>query len=401
MRLIHTSDWHLGKKLNGYSRIEEQEKFCDDFVERVKELNVDIIIIAGDVIDCNDSSLEGENLFYKTASRLSNNGQRCVLVVRGDNDSKKQLSRIKEFVKDKGIIVIDDLMNIVDPKKYSGYEIIDSKEGYIKLNIRGNEIGIITLPYCNEIELNNFISSCNRDFDNYDSYTSKVGQVFNILEECFCDKDINIAVGHVIVDGGEDNNLSTRLLDSTKITKRDLPSKAHYVALGHLHKMQKISQRINAYYSGSPLQYSKYEREDSKGGYLVEINNGKKPIVEELYFDNYKPIELFTCNEISKALEICEENKNRDIWAYFEIKTSKDISSQTIKKMKETLKDIVEIMPLNNKDNLSDECNIDKSMAELFKSFYYYNNDSEVSGELMNLFLEISSKEGEINHEAN
>ncbi|MGL5348675.1 MAG: metallophosphoesterase family protein [Peptostreptococcaceae bacterium] len=400
MRFIHTSDWHLGKKLNGYSRIEEQKKFCDDFVERVRDLNIDLVIIAGDVIDCNDSSLEGNHLFYQTVSRISNDGQRCVLVVRGDNDSTKQLSVIRELSKDKGVIVVGSLMDRIEPKKYSGYEILDSKEGYIKLNIRGNEIGIITLPYCNENELNNFISSHNRVFENYDSYTSKVGQVFNILEESFCDKDINIAIGHVIVDGGEDYNLSTRLLDSTKIVKKDLPNKAQYVALGHFHKMQKISERINAYYSGSPLPYSKYEREDSKGGYLVEINNNKT-IVEELYFDNYKPIELFICNEISRALEICEENKHRDIWSYFEIKTSKSISSQNIKKMKETLKDIVEIMPLNNRDDSSQECNIDKSMAELFKSYYYYNNESEVSGELMNLFLEISSKEGETNYEAN
>ena len=400
MRFIHTSDWHLGKTLDRYSRIEEQKKFCHDFIERVNEENIDMIIIAGDIIDYTNNSSEGEELFYSTVSKISNNGQRCVLIVKGDKDNLKKLSSISSLVHKQGILIVDKLNTKIEPIKYSGFEVTNSNEGSIKLNIKGEKIVIATLPYCSESELDRFISKHDDKYEKQQSYSSKVSKVFNILENYYEDNSINIAVSHVSVAGGENNNLTNRSLENSSVEKRDLPQKSQYIALGHLHKMQKISERINAYYSGSPLQYSKYEREDSKGGYLVEINNNNKPIVEELYFDNYRPIELFTCNEISRALEICEENKNRDIWSYFEIKTSKAISSQNIKKMKETLKGIVEIMPLN-KDNLSEECNIDKSMAELFKSFYYYNNESEVSGELMNLFLEISSKEGETNHETN
>ena len=130
------------------------------------------------------------------------------------------------------------------------------------------------------------------------------------------------------------------------VEKNDLPSKAQYIALGHLHKPQKASQRLNAYYSGSPLQYSKDERTYTKGAYIVDIKAGKKPKIEEIYFNNYKPIEVFKCNGIEEALQLCEENKERDIWSYFEIKTEEVISQSNIKKMKDILKDIIEIKPI-------------------------------------------------------
>ncbi len=111
-----------------------------------------------------------------------------------------------------------------------------------------------------------------------------------------------------------------------------MPEKAQYTALGHLHKQQKASERLNAYYSGSPLQYSKDERAYTKGAYIVDIKAGEKPIIEDVYFNNYKPIEVFKCNGIEEALDICEQNQDREIWSYFEINTDEIISQNEIKK---------------------------------------------------------------------
>ena len=66
MKFIHTSDWHIGKNLEGHSRLEEQEKFCDDFVKIVEENNIDMVIIAGDVYDTSNPPAGAETLFYKT-----------------------------------------------------------------------------------------------------------------------------------------------------------------------------------------------------------------------------------------------------------------------------------------------------------------------------------------------
>ncbi|HBF5407103.1 TPA: exonuclease subunit SbcD, partial [Clostridioides difficile] len=83
MRFIHTSDWHLGKSLEGHSRIEEQAKFCEEFIKIVESNEIDMVIIAGDVYDTSNPPAQAEKLFYQTVSRLANNGQRCVLIISG------------------------------------------------------------------------------------------------------------------------------------------------------------------------------------------------------------------------------------------------------------------------------------------------------------------------------
>ena len=66
MRILHTSDWHLGKNLEGYSRMEEQEAFLKDFVEIVDTYQVDMVIIAGDVYDSPNPPAKAEKMFYDT-----------------------------------------------------------------------------------------------------------------------------------------------------------------------------------------------------------------------------------------------------------------------------------------------------------------------------------------------
>ncbi len=63
----------------------------------------------------------------------------------------------------------------------------------------------------------------------------------------------------------------------------------------------------------------------------MDIKAGEKPIIEDVYFNNYKPIEVFKCNGIEEALDICEQNQDKEIWSYFEINTEEVISQNEIK----------------------------------------------------------------------
>ena len=230
------------------------------------------------------------------------------------------------------------------------------------------------------------------------TYSSKIGDIFRKLEENFEEDSINIAVSHLFVCGGDssDSERQIQLGGSLVVDKHDLPQKSQYTALGHLHKPQKVSERLNVYYSGSPLQYSVKENMYAKGANIVEIHAKENPVITPIYFNNYKPIEIFKCDGIEEALKVCEENKDRDIWSYFEIKTEEVISQDNIKKMKSYLKDIVEIKPIITSEY--EENNIDvkeKSMAQLFNDFYKFKEKCEPRGELMDLFLNIVSEEGE------
>ena len=400
MKFIHTSDWHIGKNLEGHSRLEEQEKFCDDFVKIVEENNIDMVIIAGDVYDTSNPPAGAETLFYKTICRLADDGNRCVLVIAGNHDNPERLSAVSPLAKEQGIIILGYPLSSTTESKYKGFEITEAGRGYLKLKIGGEKATIITLPYPSEKRLNDAIRNVDDENELQKNYSNKVGDIFRKLEENFEEDSINIAVSHLFVSGGDpsDSERQIQLGGSLVVDKHDLPQKAQYTALGHLHKPQKASERLNVYYSGSPLQYSVKERIYAKGANIVEIHANETPVVEQVYFNNYKPIEVFKCDGIEEALKVCEENKDRDIWSYFEIKTDEVISQENIKKMKEYLKDIIEIKPIITSHY--EEENIDlkeKSMAQLFNDFYKLKEKCEPRGELMDLFLNIVSEEGEEN----
>ena len=398
MRFIHTSDWHIGKNLEGHSRLEEQEKFCDDFIQIVEENDIDMVIIAGDVYDTSNPPAGAETLFYKTVCKLAKGGKRCVLVIAGNHDNPERLSAVTPLASEQGIIILGYPLSKAVERKYEGFEIVEAKEGCLKLNINGEKATIITLSYPSEKRLNDVIKDAESDEELQRSYSSKVGEIFRKLEENFEDDSINIAVSHLYVAGGDpsDSERQIQLGGSLTVDKQDLPQRAQYIALGHLHKPQKASERLNVYYSGSPLQYSKKERIYAKGANIVDIKAGEKPEIKPIYFNNYKPIEVFKCNGIEEALQVCEENKDRDIWSYFEIKTDEVISQSNIKKMKEYLKDIVEIKPIITSDYEYEEVDIkEKSMGQLFSEFYKFREKCEPRGEIMDLFLNLVSKEGE------
>lgn len=398
MRFIHTSDWHIGKNLEGHSRLEEQEKFCNDFIQIVEENNIDMVIIAGDVYDTSNPPAGAETLFYKTVCKLAKGGKRCVLVIAGNHDNPERLSAVTPLASEQGIIILGYPLSKAVERKYEGFEIVEAKEGCLKLNINGEKATVITLPYPSDKRLNDVIKDAESDEELQRSYSSKVGAIFRNLEENFEDDSINIAVSHLYVAGGDpsDSERQIQLGGSLTVDKQDLPQRAQYIALGHLHKPQKASERLNVYYSGSPLQYSKKERIYAKGANIVDIKAGEKPEIKLIYFNNYKPIEVFKCNGIEEALQVCEENKDRDIWSYFEIKTDEVISQSNIKKMKEYLKDIVEIKPIITSDYEYEEVDIkEKSMGQLFSEFYKFREKCEPRGEIMDLFLNLVSKEGE------
>ncbi|MGM9531612.1 MAG: exonuclease SbcCD subunit D, partial [Intestinibacter sp.] len=114
------------------------------------------------------------------------------------------------------------------------------------------------------------------------------------------------------------------------------------------------------------------------------------------YFKNYKPIEVFKCKGIEEALNICEENKEKDIWSYFEITTEEVISQNDIKAMKSLLNDIIEIKPIINSNYEYEHIDMrEKTMKELFIEYYKFRNKVEPKGELLDLFLHIVEEEGE------
>lgn len=86
MKILHTADWHLGKKLDRFPRIEEQVLVLEEIINIAEKEAVDLVIIAGDLFDNFNPSVEASDLFYKTLKKLANEGKRPVIAISGNHD---------------------------------------------------------------------------------------------------------------------------------------------------------------------------------------------------------------------------------------------------------------------------------------------------------------------------
>ena len=134
MRILHTADWHLGKNLEGQSRMDEQEQFLNDFVKIVNDNNIDLIMIAGDVYDNSNPPARAEKMFYDTLKRLSGNGERLTLVISGNHDNPDRLVAAGPLAREHGIIMVGTPKTVVSCGEYGNHKVIESGEGFIEVD---------------------------------------------------------------------------------------------------------------------------------------------------------------------------------------------------------------------------------------------------------------------------
>lgn len=404
MRIIHTSDWHLGKSLEGFSRLEEQEKFIKEFTEIVNQNDVDLVIIAGDIYDNGNPSAAAESLFYKALKDISDGGRRAVLVIAGNHDNPDRLVAASPLASDTGIILLGVPKSCAQIGNFEGFSIKAAGEGYVEIEINSESAVIITLAYPSEKRLNEIFTEEFDEAKNHMNYSQRIGSFFETLSGKYREDTINLAVSHLYVSGGEtsDSERSIEVGGSYAVDASMLPKKAQYIALGHLHRPQSIHyENMEIHYAGSPIQYSKSEINYSKCVYLIDAKPRVKPDITELYLKNYKPIEVWKCDSIPDAILKCKDNSERDIWVYLEIKTDRYIEQSEIKQMKDLRSGIIEIKPIIDGLDESpvgfDDLN-DRNVGDMFREYYKKQRGTEPTDELMELFLKIAG-EGDENHE--
>lgn len=401
MRILHTGDWHLGKNLEGCSRLKEQEAFLNDFVNIVEEQNIDLVIIAGDIYDNSNPPAQAEKLFYDTLKKLSKNGERATLVISGNHDNPERLVAAGPLAMEHGIIMVGTPKTVVMPGKYGNHEIVRSGEGYIELKVGQETAVILTVPYPSEKRLNEVLyNEMQEAEEKAATYGERIKALFDSLKTQYREDTINLVVSHLFaMDSEESGSERSIQLGGSYIVSGDcFPEEAQYIALGHVHKPQIVpGTNRRARYSGSPLQYNKREINFKKQCLVVEVTVGTPAQVEELELPVYKPIEIWKCESIESAIERCEAEKERDCYVYLEIETDRYIREDEIKMMKSNKADILEILPkikgqAEEEERLQHQIT-DEKIEDIFKAFYKKERGVEAQDEVLQVLMTIINEE--------
>jgi len=401
LRILHTGDWHLGKNLEGASRMDEQELFLNDFVDIVEKNKVDLVIIAGDVYDNSNPPARAEKMFYDTLKKLSKNGERLILVIAGNHDNPERLVAAGPLAMEHGIIMSGTPKTVIQCGEYGQHKVINSGEGFIEVEINNEKAVILTVSYPSEKRLNEVLyGEMDSDEDRVKTYGERIKSLFDSLEKNYRSDTINLVVSHLFAMGSEEggSERSIQLGGSYIVNGSCFPKEAQYIALGHVHKPQIVpGTNKKARYSGSPLHYNKKEINIKKKCFIIDVKANEECVVNEIELKIYKPIEIWKCESISDAIDKCEENKDRNCWVYLEVKCDRYIREDEIKKMKGIKKDILEIIPKlqSDEENESAVTIQEKSFEEIFREFYKKERNIEADDEVVNLLLKLVSEEGD------
>jgi len=408
MKILHTSDWHLGKNLEQINRIEEQREFIDCLCKTVKEEKIDLVLVAGDIYDTYNPSAAAEELFYDAIDRLNDRGKRAVIVIAGNHDNPERLCAASPLAYKNGIILLGYPVSDAGIYKISGgnIKIVDSGPGWLELCLPGCEYHavIITLPYPSESRLEEILSQQADEEILQKAYSDKIGSIFSSLSQKFRDDTVNLAVGHLFLRGGKESESERTLQVGGALTVDPslLPSNAHFVALGHLHRPQEIwNAPCPVFYSGSPLAYSFSEAEHSKAVYVIDAVPGEKVEVRPLYLDCGKPLRRWVAEEgIGQAIRWCKEGRDANAWIDLEIVTDRILTLEEQKTLRSLHPGIINIRPRLKPETVegtSLQSREGRKIDELFNDYYKYRMGREISQELMGAFIEIlNDEDGEV-----
>ena len=409
MRILHTSDWHLGRNLEQISRIGEQREFIDQLCRSVEEQNVELVLVAGDIYDTSNPSAAAEELFYEAIDRLCGNGRRAVVVIAGNHDNPERLCAASPLARRKGIILLgypgSDAGADLQSDSAATF-ITDSGPGWLELCIPGCEhhAVVITMPYPSEARLEELLTLEADESALQQAYSERVGGIFRKLEEKFREDTVNLVVAHLFLLGGSasDSERTLQVGGAMTVDPSAMPAKAHYAALGHLHRPQEIRNApCPVFYAGSPLAYSFSEADYAKAVYFIDAKPGEKAIVTPCYLNCGRPLRKWLADKgMGQALEWCREGRDANAWIDLEIVTDRIFTAEEQKTLRSLNPGIINIRPRIKAEDaeMSEfQSREGRRIDDLFGDYYKYRMGTEIPDDLMRAFLEIVNGDDEEN----
>jgi exonuclease SbcD len=253
MRILHTSDWHIGRSFHGHSTLDALTGVLDVLVTQVREHAVDVVIVAGDVFDSAAPSAACYPVLSRALAALADAGAR-VVVTSGNHDSAARLGFQSALLRD-GIAVVTDPTTVGTPVTFT-----DDHGPVHVYGIPYLEPAIVRHLWSG-VELRTQAQTMAHALDLVRADLAERGGRSIVAAHCFAaGVDSTPGVEREIRQGG---------LDVVPLSAFDGPD---YVALGHIHGRQQLSERVR--YAGAPLHYSFGEAGKPRGSWLVDIGAG-------------------------------------------------------------------------------------------------------------------------------
>lgn len=315
MKILHTSDWHFGMPLGTMNYIEDQRYFRDQLISIIKAENVEAVICAGDVYDSSVTNADAIKLYNDTFTEICGKLGVTAIVIAGNHDSGPRLSACGELLKKSGLYVSGRLTRNIEPV------VLDS-----------GKVCVYPIPFFNRDEVAALFPE---KADEIRSYETAFKIVCDNIREKTDKNAINIVVAHSLIVNAELSlsDRSARVGLATAVSK-DVFDGFDYVALGHIHKPQTVTDTIR--YSGSPIKYSfGTEEKQEKSVVIIDTGDMSKKTVALAQLHDRKTV-------VGKYDEIISHTEYADCYLSVEL-TDKYAGPQIYSDLKEKFPFLIEL----------------------------------------------------------
>ncbi len=270
MKILHTSDWHIGRMLYGRKRYEEFEAFLDWMAETIDHEQVDVLLVAGDIFDTSTPSNRAQALYYRFLCRVAASSCRHVVVIAGNHDSPTFLNAPRELLRVLDVHVVGAVT------EQRGDEVLVLGNG-----AGSPELIVCAVPYLRDRDIR--VAEAGESIEDKErkliegirNHYAEVVALAEQQREMLGVKVPIVAMGHLFTAGGQtadgDGVRELYVGSLAHVTAGGFPDAIDYLALGHLHVPQKVGGSELMRYSGSPLPMGFGEAKQEKSVCLLEF----------------------------------------------------------------------------------------------------------------------------------
>ena len=381
MNILHTSDWHIGKRLMDRERLPEQIAALDEIVRICDERDVDLVLVAGDVFDTYMPSADAEEVFFRAVKRIAGE-KRAVVIVSGNHDDGVRLAASAPLAAEEGIYLFGGGYDVVPVGGERAVKAVASGEGYAVIaNARGEQVYINALPYPNEARL--------KEEKTDESYADKLRRWIVRGEAGFSGNMPHILLSHLFVAGGKVSESERDIdLGGARAVPVSLFSAFDYVALGHLHKPQKLGENVR--YSGSLLQYSFDEFEKKQ---VILLHTQEKSLeIEEIPLLSGRKLVRLEEENVERAAALLKQYPG----AFIELtlRLSAPLTSQETQLLRAANDGLVSLIVRTRAESSAPVIKRSSlSSKQLFEEYYRCVYGEDPASDLTQAFLELLEEE--------
>ncbi len=301
MKILHTADWHIGKKLHKHELSRDFDLFIDWLCQLLEKEKIDLLLVSGDVFDLANPSSEARTQYYRALMKLKQH--RCRIILTGGNhDSPAMLDAPREVLRELDIHIIGGMPQ--NPEE-------------VIIPVHGSdgtpEVIVAAIPFLRDSDLRSANDGLTYE-DRLEATRKGIEKTFFEAAD-FCQKNHPeipvLAMGHLFAAGmeGSESERDIQIGNQAAFEASQFGEYFSYVALGHIHKPQRVAAPIPAFYSGSPLPLSFSERKDEKRLLLLDTTNGWEP--ESIKIPAFRSLLKISgeLSEIKQKLDALQEQK--------------------------------------------------------------------------------------------